>query len=250
MAVAIGAIHHLFGGFEIGKSGGNHVETQESEHAVPCAGTEGGVEQEFTEVHARQTRGNTDELTHARHQSSHQSGNHPVVAEETFALFDCLPVDQQHFCPFCLCQSVDDRASEPIGQRIVDESAEVCSQSGHHHDQNDVERALLRQPRGGRNDGFRRKGNKRAFDGHADEDDPIAEVVEYPKDDSCHEERGRDERKFGRKKRKIGRKCKNGVRGRASFAGRLLFRPTKLIYRRGGYINYGAVAFTSVGLFF
>ena len=53
VAVAIGAIHHLFGGFEIGKSGGNHVETQESEHAVPCAGTEGGVEQEFTEVHAR-----------------------------------------------------------------------------------------------------------------------------------------------------------------------------------------------------
>ena len=134
--------------------------------------------------------------------------------------------------------------------RPSQEAAEGRSQSGHHHDQNDVERALLRQPRGGRNDGFRRKGNKRAFDGHADEDDPIAEVVEYPKDDSCHEERGRDEKEFGRKKRKIGRKCKNGVRGRASFVGRLLFRPTKLIYRRGGHINYGAVAFTSVGLFF
>ena len=116
------------------------------------------------------------------------------MTEETLALFYRFFVDEQHFRPFRFGQSVDDRTPEPISQCIIDQSAQISPQGGDDHHQKDVECALLCQPCRGGNDGFRRKGYKRAFDRHADEDNPVTEVGKHPKNDRCHEKVERKER--------------------------------------------------------
>ncbi len=85
-------------------------------------------------MHLGETGRNGDELTDGGNKAAHQCGNIAVLAEIVLCLLHFCAVEQQHVTHFAVGEPIDDRASEPKGQHVVDESSDEGSERGEQND--------------------------------------------------------------------------------------------------------------------
>lgn len=178
VAIARGEFCHLGGGGEV-RLGVDEI-AQESQNGVPYACTEGGEEEELTEVHAGQSGRNADELSHGGHKAAEEGGGRTVVTEIGFGVFNLGAVDQAHMADAAVGKTIDDGAAEPTGQIVVDECTEVGTEGGYDDHHEDVHRIILHQGEEGcrGHHDFRRERDEGTFNGHEYEDPPVVEVLE------------------------------------------------------------------------
>lgn len=91
------------------------------QNSVPYTCTDSSVEQELAYVHACQSCRNTDELANGWHQSSKNGRGCTMLAEILLGYFHLLAVDQAHVTDSAISKAIDDRATYPFSQIVVDE---------------------------------------------------------------------------------------------------------------------------------
>ena len=123
------AIHlNLFDQDIFGDSGMESV-SDGCQYNIPQHGSQGGEKDKFGEFHTSQSCRYGDELPYGRNQSAYQGRNTSVFVEITFGGFDLLLVEQAHMSYAAIGKFVNQRAPYPECQIIVDDSADVGSES-------------------------------------------------------------------------------------------------------------------------
>lgn len=160
-------------------------------HTVPDGGAEEGVQGERQELHIRNARRDRNQLADNGNEAAHECGNGTVVAEVGLCLFKLLRVQQQEMSQTAIGELVDDRATEELGEEVVDvcsdEGACACSKDNQHDAE--ARTGLQSLVGGGGHHELRRKGNERTFDGHQEGDGPVVQMLVIPVDnlgvDAC-----------------------------------------------------------------
>lgn len=141
---------------------------KQRQDAVPNGCTEERVEREWGELHLGKTCRNRNQLADNRDEAADKCRDGAVFAEIVFGLFDFLDVEQQKVSEAAVCEFVYDRATENLGEEVVDvcsdERADCCEEN----DECDVEAGTWLESliSGRRHDEFRRERNERTFNRH------------------------------------------------------------------------------------
>ena len=106
------------------------IPSQGSQDAVPCTGTEGGVEQELPIFHFRQASGDGNKVSDAWNEAPGDGGHHAVIVEILLAVFHLLLIEQTEFSPFAVGETIDERATQIVACKIVDGGTAVGSDGG------------------------------------------------------------------------------------------------------------------------
>ena len=86
---------------------------EQRQHRVPDERPEESVEHELPEVHFRQTRGDTDELTNARDESPDEGAHLAVVVEVVLRFLHFLTAEQEQVPHAAVGELIDNRSPEP-----------------------------------------------------------------------------------------------------------------------------------------
>ncbi len=155
---------------------------KQRQDAVPDGGAEERVKRERSEFHLCKACRNGNQLADDGDEAADERRNGAVFAEVVFGLFDFLDVEQQEVPEAAVREFVDNRATENLGEEVVDvcsdERADCCEEN----DECDVEAGTWLQGfvGGGRHDEFRRERDERTFDGHQKRDCAVIQVVIVP----------------------------------------------------------------------
>ena len=156
------------------------------QHAVPNAGSQGREEQEFAQIHLCQTCRYADELANCRNETSEEGRHRAVFGKIVFGLFHRCLIDETHVSETAVGKAVNDGATQPLGQVVIDNRSQVCTNGGEHYDEPDAHRAIGHGfPRSRRHHHFTGEGNKRTLDGHEYHHHPIVEVLQNPSENLC-----------------------------------------------------------------
>ena len=101
------------------------IPSQGGQDAVPCTGTECGVEQELPIFHFRQACGDGNKVSDAGNEAPSDGGHHAVIVEILLAVFHLLLIEQTEFSPFAVGETIDERATQIVACKIVDGGAAV-----------------------------------------------------------------------------------------------------------------------------
>ncbi len=159
---------------------------EQCEDAVPNGGAEERVKCERSELHFGKARRNRNQLADDGDEAADKCRDGAVFAEIVFGLFDFLDVEQQKVSEAAVCEFVYDRATENLGEEVVDvcsdERADCCEEN----DECDVEAGtwLERLISGGRHNEFRRERNERTFNRHQKRNCAVIQVVIVPVDNA------------------------------------------------------------------
>ena len=91
-----------------------------------------------------------------------------MFTEVVFGLFNFLYIEQQEVTEAAVCEFVYDRATENLGEEVVDVCSDERTDGCEENDECDVEAGtwLERLISGGRHNEFRRERNERTFNRH------------------------------------------------------------------------------------
>ncbi len=118
---------------------GVKIPAQTGKDDVPATGTEGGVEQKMTIVHACQSGGDADEMAYAWNESAGDGGQLAVGVEVALALLHLFLIEQAEMAQTAVGKAVDDGAAHIVGHDVVDGGAEVGTERGKEDDEPHVE---------------------------------------------------------------------------------------------------------------
>ena len=96
------------------------IPSQGGQDAVPCTGTECGVEQELPIFHFRQACGDGNKVSDAGNEAPSDGGHYAVIVEILLAVFHLLLIEQTEFSPFAVGETIDERATQIVACKIVD----------------------------------------------------------------------------------------------------------------------------------
>lgn len=110
-----------------------------------------------------------------------------MLAEILLGYFYLLAVNQAHVTDSAISKAIDDRATYPFSQIVVDEGTQVCTDGSKHDDQNKRHSAAWIHgfPGSRWNNHLRWERNERAFDCHKQCNHPIIQVIQDPKKEIC-----------------------------------------------------------------
>ena len=109
-----------------------------------------------------------------------------MFVEVLFGLLHLLLVDQAHVPQTAVGKAVNDGASQPTRQVVIDQRPDVRPQGGEQHHQRDTHLAVDGRHVGRRGDDqFGGERDKRTLDRHEDRDPEVIEVVEDRLDEFC-----------------------------------------------------------------
>ena len=74
-------------------------------------------------MHSAQTRRNGDQMTNTRYETADEGAHIAFLAEIFLCALDLLTRQQAHMAQTTVCELIDDEASEPNRQTIVDDRA-------------------------------------------------------------------------------------------------------------------------------
>ena len=150
------------------------------QYDVPAHGSQGGEEDKFREFHAGQTGRNGDELTHGRNQPTDEGRYAAVLVEVAFGRFHLALVEQAHVSHAAVGKLVDERATYPAGQVVVEDGTYVGPEGTEENDQIHIQFTIGGFVGGRYDNDFGGEGDKRALDHHEERNGPVIEIIEAP----------------------------------------------------------------------
>jgi len=129
---------------------------EQCQDAVPNGCTEERVKRERSELHLGKTCRNRNQLADDCDEATDERRDGAVFAEIVFGLFDFLDVEQQKVSEAAVCEFVYDRATENLGEEVVDVCSDERTDGCEENDECDVEAGtwLERLISGGRHNEF------------------------------------------------------------------------------------------------
>lgn len=150
------------------------------QHDVPAHGTQRGEEDKLRELHAGQTGGYGDELTHGRDESADKGRYAAVLVEVAFGRLYLALVEQAHVAHAAVGKLVDERTAYPEGQVVVYDGTYIGTEGTEEDNQIHIQFAIGSFVGGGYNHDFGGEGDKRTLDHHKESDGPIIDIIETP----------------------------------------------------------------------
>ena len=141
---------------------------EQCQDAVPDGGAEERVKRERSEFHLCKACRNGNQLADDGDEAANECGNGAVFTEVVFGLFNFLYIEQQEVTEAAVCELVNNRATENLGEEVVDVCTDECADCCKENDERNVEAGSRLESfvSGGRHDEFRRERNERTFNRH------------------------------------------------------------------------------------
>jgi len=140
VAVLVNFLEELFFGFDTRHF--REIVTDSGEDGIPNAGSQCGEQEEGAELHAGQSGRDGDELAHGGYQSANESGYGTVLVKEFLGVLHLGFVDKAHMSEAAIGKLIDDGATEPFGQIIIDESTDVGTDGGEEDNEIDIKASV------------------------------------------------------------------------------------------------------------
>ena len=180
VAVFVHFLQELFFGFDAGHF--RKIVTYSGKDGIPNTSTQCGEKEKGSYFHTRQSGRDGDKLAHGRDKSANEGGNGSVLVEEVFGILHLCFVNQTHMSKAAIGEFIDDGATEPFGQEVVDECTDIGTNGSKKDNEIDIQASITSGgfPCGGWHDHFGREGDERTLNSHQQGDSPIIKVFETP----------------------------------------------------------------------